>query len=177
MACRIGYTFMKTLYLSVRVGYYYIIWTWCVCCAYCIRHPLTVSMLAYQVCVYLMCGHVDASPQTPVLCLRYTADDDYNCLVAVVLVCALAIGVCCKVYNTCYIAYCFAIDVCVRIMLLLCHGMILCSYEYVLLVVCTIVYRLWLYYLVLLNIVVYKVGCLLVLCYMTVDYIVIEYVH
>ena len=61
----------------------------------------------------------------------------------------------------------FVIDMCIRTMLLLCHGTM-----YVLWVVCSIIYRLMLYYLLLLNIVVFKVGCVLVLCYMTIDYIV-----
>ena len=168
MACRTGYTFMKSLFFFVCVAYYYAIWTCYVCC---IRHPLTVckvGMLAYQVYMYLMCGHVDTSPQVPVLCLRYTADDYYTCLMAVVLMCALAVCVCRK---ACCIIFDFVIDMCIRTMLLLCHGT-MCSYEYVLLVVCSIVYRLMLYYLLLLNIVVFKVGCVLVLCYMTIDYIV-----
>ena len=98
MACRTSYTFMKALYFFVRVAYYYAIWTCYVCCAYCIRHPLTV----YQVYMYLMSGRVDASPQVSVLCLKYTADDDYTCLVAVVSMCVLAVDVCRKVYRVCY---------------------------------------------------------------------------
>ena len=117
-----------------------------------------MGILAYQ-----MCGDVDASPQVPALCLRYAAND----LVAVILMCALAVCVCRKAYNVCCIIFHFAIDMYIRTMLFLCHGMV-CSYEYVLLVVCSIVYRLMLYYLVL-NIVVFKVGCMLVLCYMTMD--------
>ena len=162
VAYRTAYAYVKALSMHACA---YTLWNLCACCAYCIRHPgtvLKVTIIAYQVCVcvYSCLWHIDSTPSVPLL-FNYTIDSEYNCGIIAVLL----IGICCE---ACRLYFCGFFEMCMQTLLWLFHGMI----YYVLVVMSCVMYRLCLYYLITLNVVVFLVAYVLIHCYRIVNFVI-----